>query len=157
MEWFSFKMLNNSIEFSCLFLPYTGEHRVGYWSKFKYNNRLDWKKRRPIGLSLNLCCDFFFFSWGSFSSSGCRGIPKQLLLLLHFFSQVHICHFPLCETMCRRKTDPCFLLTLAVINISVIIISSLKVEVAATSSGWGSPLCLCGVTQISSALTLSSE
>lgn len=125
MEWFSFKMLNNnSINFSCLLLPYTGEHKIGYWLEFKYNTRLDWKKRRPIRLSLYLSCDFLFsffsFSWGSFSSSGCRGIPKQLLLSLHFFSQVHLCHFPLCEMMCRRKMDPCSPLTLAVINISVL-------------------------------------
>lgn len=54
-------MLTNSIKFSHLLLPYTGEHKVGHWPGFMYNTRLDWKKRRPIGLSLNLSCDFYFF------------------------------------------------------------------------------------------------
>lgn len=85
MEWISFKMLNNSIEFSCLFLPYTGEHRVGYWSKFKYNNRLDWKKRRPIGLSLNLCCDFFFFPGGVFLPLVAEGSQNSCFFYCTFF------------------------------------------------------------------------
>lgn len=156
MEWFSFKMLTNSIKFSHLLLPYTGEHKVGHWPEFMYNTRLDWKKRRPI--ELNLSWNFIFFpsfSWGSFSSSGCRGIPTQLLLSLHFFSQVHLCDFPLCEIMCRRNRDPCFPLTLAVINISV-----LCATWAAWMWRWQLPRvavdhhCLCGVTQISAALTL---
>lgn len=153
-------MLNNSTEFFCLLLPYRGEHRVGYWPEFMYNTRLDWKKETNWAEveSVLWFIIFFLFPVGAAFSLVAEGSQNSCFFHCSFFSQVYICHFPLCEIMCRRKMDPCFSLTLAVINISVLCAAS-----AAWMWRWQLPRvavdhhCQWGATQISSAFTLSPE